>query len=117
MSTVIKTSLFYIYGEQMEKLKVLIPESIEKLFPNGGGSISEILSKIHRLNYKPTLDVDYEALPEKHKKTFLLYFSEEEHKEFNKYLNSHINELGLTPFKKKARTQFIIEILTKILKK
>ena len=37
MSTVIKTSLFYIYGEQMDELKTLIPEAIDKFFPNGGG--------------------------------------------------------------------------------
>lgn len=117
MSTVIKTSLFYIYGEQMGELKTLIPEAIEKFFPNGGGSITDILAKVPKLGYTPKLDVEFEALPQKHKKTFLLYFSEKEHKEFNDYLNKHIKDLGLNGEKKKARTQFIIELLKKVLNK
>lgn len=117
METVIKTSLFYVYGDQIAELKELIPEAIDKFFPNGGGSITDILAKVPELGYEPSLDVEYEALPPKHKKTFLLYFSEEEHKAFNKYLNSHIEKLGLKEHKKKARTQFIIELLRKVLNK
>ena len=40
MSTVIKTSLFYLYGEQLDTLKELIPEAVEKLFPNGDGDLA-----------------------------------------------------------------------------
>lgn len=117
MSTQIKTSLFYVYGEQRDKLIELIPQSLNKLFPDGGGSLSKLMSRVPRINFTPRFDIDIENIPNRHSKTFLLYFSSEEHKEFNDYLNKLVKEFGLNENKKYVRTEFIIEVLTKILNK
>ena len=117
MSTQIKTSLFYVYGDQRDKLIEIIPKSLNKVFTNGDGSLSKLLSRIPRTNFKPRFDICIDSIPKKHSKTFLLYFSSEEHKEFNDYLNNIVKEFNLSEHKKYVRTEFIIEALTKILNK
>ena len=117
MSTVIKTSLFYLYGEQLDTLKELIPEAVEKLFPNGDGDLAQVLTKVPKTKFTPDLNMDYSSMPIKHRRTFLLYFEEMEHKLFNDYLNKMIKDSNLLEHKKKARTQFLIKVLNKILNK
>ena len=117
MSTVIKASLFYLYGEQLDELKELIPEAINKLFKNGEGDLAQILAKIPKTKFTPDLKNDYENMPQKHRRTFLLYFEESEHKIFNDYLNKMIKDSDLLEYKKMVRTQFIIQVLNKILKR
>lgn len=107
----IKTSLFYLFGEQKEEVKESLTEFFElenKLQDN----LSDLLVYAVGKNVEVSINVEYyNTLPEKHQKTFLIYFSEEEHKLVNDYINSFIPKSLDLKIKKKARTDIVLQMI------
>ena len=114
MEISIKTSLFYLYGEQLDELK----ESINGLFETTNfENISDAL--VYSVKEDFTLDISSKLendLPVKHQKTFLLYLSEVEHKKVNDYINSFLPNKVEAIAKKQLRTEVVKQLLDNLQK-
>jgi hypothetical protein len=115
MEIEIKTSLFFLYGEQQAELKTRIPNVLGKFLAKGyKKNLPEILMLLIKKKVDIKISRDFEELPKKHSKTFLLYVSDKEHAELIDYLNTFISAGDSDVRKKQIRTEVVIELLKKI---
>jgi len=109
----ITTKLIYFYEDQfaffraiaMHAMKLAYGKNIDK------ANLPDLLLLLMRKHGKKPFNIEYEEPTNKHNKTNLLYFSEEEHKYFTEHIASAIPK-DLTPKQKRlATTRIIIRLL------
>lgn len=114
----IKTKLIFFYDDQYLLFCVLSFVAMNFHF-NGNREKANLPSLlIHLMNkrgVKPFDDIKFREPLGKHKKTTLLYFSEQQHLVFTKYIEKTIPKGLSAKTKKLAFTQVIIKLLTNYL--
>lgn len=114
MEVKIKTKLIYFFDDQFQEMSELACKAIREhwgIDAETKGSLSDLIiwilqNREHAPMIIPTFNRG------RHNKTMLLYFSEQEHKVYTKYLNVFIiKHLANGGCKKQAQTQFIFNLL------
>ena len=118
MEVNIKTKLIFFYGEQFKQMSELAKKAINEHWGDEAeteGSLSDLIIFILKnREHKPILTENTET--GKHNKTMLLYFSEDEHKVYTKYINVFVNKhLEKGVCKKQAQTNAIFSLLKEYL--
>lgn len=118
MEVNIKTKLLYFWDEEFPEMSEMASKAIKEHWGDEAdekGSLSDLIIwiLINREN-KPINVTTFNR--GKHNKTMLLYFSEQEHKVYTKYINTFVNKnLSKDDCKKQAQTQAIFSLLKEYL--
>lgn len=110
----IKTKLIFFYNSQYIFFRLLSMVSMHLAFKGDRqrANLPDLLIKLMELGSNKPIAVNYAPPTKKHIKTTLLYFSEQEHKAFTKYLNKALPK-GLDAKQKKiAATRLILKLLS-----
>lgn len=113
----IKTKLVYFFGDDLPEIAKLATQAINEHWGSEAaekGSLADLLIWILRNRDHEKIEVG-NFTDGKHNKTMLLYFSEEEHKVFTKYLDLYVFKGVDKKYKKQAQTQAIKQLLLEYL--
>lgn len=107
-----KSIKFSTYGNQLEELVKYGGRAVKKFFPNGYGTLSDIICRVPRTNFKPTID----GLPNGEKgREFELKFGDGCYDLVNNYLDEVIKESAywMNDYEM-VKTQVLVLILKRI---
>ena len=109
-----KSIEFTTYGNQLEDIVKHGGLSVKKLFPSGGGNLSDIICRVPKTNFKPSLVQDVRNDLMEGKK-FKLKFSKECYDSVSSYIDSIVGESVFCDMDYEfLKTKVLILILKKI---
>lgn len=109
----IKSKLIYFYEEQFEFFRMIAVHAMKLAYGKNkdNANLNDLLLLLTRKHGEKPFNIKYEEPIAKHNKTTQLYFSEENHTYFTKYMEKVLPK-GLNPKQKKlAVTRIIVRLL------
>lgn len=109
----ITTKLLYFYEDQFAFFRAVVIHAMKLAYGKNEdeANLSDLLLLLMRKRGEQPFDINFEEPNVKHSKTNLLYFSEEQHAYFTKYIASVLPKDIKPKQKKLATTRIIIRLL------